>query len=105
MTASLPTSEVRIAELAEDWQQGIQPGRTDATQRIRVGRGISRLRSKPEHYIIRIRTAAGVLPPDQLETVAALAKSSGWPAGVQWIRRRGMRCLILSPDKLDQRNK
>ena len=55
MTASLPTKEVRFAELAEALQQEIQAGPTDATKSIRVRHGLYSLRGKPGHYIIRIR--------------------------------------------------
>jgi len=90
MTTSLPTSEVRFAELAEALQQEIQAGPTDATKSIRVRHGIYSLRGKSGHYIVRIRIPAGVLTPDQLETVAALVELSGWPEGAHLTTRQGI---------------
>lgn len=90
MTASLPTSEVRFAELAEALQQEIQAGPTDATKSVRVRHGIYSLRGNPGHYIIRIRIPAGVLTSEQLETVAALTEQSGWQAGAHLTTRQGI---------------
>jgi sulfite reductase beta subunit-like hemoprotein len=76
--------------LTEALRQEIQTGPTDATKAIRVRHGVYSLRGKTERYIIRIRIPAGVLTPDQLETVALLAEQSGWAEGAHLTTRQGI---------------
>ena len=90
MNASLLNNEIRFASLAEALRQEVQTGPTDATKSIRVRHGIYSLRGQAGRYIVRIRVPAGVLTAEQLEVVAALVESSGWPEGAHLTTRQGI---------------
>ena len=90
MADSSHINELRFGELAEALRQEVKTGPTEATKSIRVRHGIYSLRGKAGNYIVRIRIPAGVLTPDQLETVAVLTESSGWPGGAHLTTRQGI---------------
>ncbi len=90
MTSIPNETDMHFAELRAVIAQEVLGVSTDAGKSLRVRHGVYSLRGKLGHYIIRIRVPAGLLTPDQLETVAALAAQSGWPAGAHLTTRQGI---------------
>ena len=76
--------------LDEALSKEAQQGASDDTKRIRVWHGIYSLRGQPRRYIIRVRVPAGILTPEQLESVADLAEQCKWPAGAHLTTRQGI---------------
>ncbi|PAW77805.1 MAG: hypothetical protein B9S32_09385 [Verrucomicrobia bacterium Tous-C9LFEB] len=81
-------------------QQEATAATTDQTRSVRVRRGVYSMRERPGFYMVRTRIPAGLISPEQLEAIAALAEEVNWPLGVHLTTRQGLELPGVPADKV-----